>query len=378
MKAIRRLLKSTMALATTGIISLAFGMAQASNQCVQPPEGLISWWPGDGNANDIQGSNNGTLQGGVTFGPGLVGQAFRFDGVDGFVSFGKTIGNFGVANFTIDFWIKTTSVRQEGLLGKRPVCGDSSFWDIRLGSGPTSGTPDPGVIGVELDGDEAGTNYNPIRTKTTVNDGNFHHLAVVRRGVTMSVYIDGRLDTSRTTPGVTNLRNDAVLAAGVSTCTGIDGTEFFRGQLDEIEIFDRALTSSEIAAIFGAGSAGKCKKCAANVTSQIRITRGPILFDSATQLFVQRVKLTNVSNSVISGSAYLVLDNLGSSKTRLANQNGVTQCAPPLGSPYRKANLGLDDALSPGEYGVVILKFRHPLPGAITYTPRVLAGDGPK
>jgi Concanavalin A-like lectin/glucanases superfamily len=219
----------------------------SAQTCVRPPEGLVSWWPGDGNANDIQGSNNGTLQGGVTFGPGIVGQECGFDGVDGLVSFGKTIGNFGVANFTIDFWIKTTSMRQEGLLGKRPVCGDSSFWDIRLGSGPTSFNPDPGVIGIELDGDEAGTNFNPIRTKTTVNDGNFHHVAVVRSGATMSVYIDGRLDASRTTPGVTNIVNDAILAAGVSTCTGIDGTEFFTGQLDEIEIFDRALTASEIA-----------------------------------------------------------------------------------------------------------------------------------
>jgi hypothetical protein len=130
----------------------------------------------------------------------------------------------------------------------------------------------------------------------------------------------------------------------------------------------------ELQVTIGAAS----EACAADVTSQLRVRRGPILFDSATQLFVQKVKIDNLSNSVISGPAYLVLDNLGSRRTRLANQNGVTRCAAPLGSPFRKVNLGLDDAFSPGEYGVVILRFRHPVPGAITYSPRVLAGDGPR
>src|SRR5262249_14080018 len=53
--------------------------------CLLPPPGLVSWWPGDGNANDIQDGNNGTLQGGATFAAGKVGQAFSFDGASGSV-----------------------------------------------------------------------------------------------------------------------------------------------------------------------------------------------------------------------------------------------------------------------------------------------------
>src|SRR5262249_55983069 len=53
--------------------------------CTPPPPGLVSWWPGDGNANDIRGGNNGTLQNGATFATGLVAQAFSFDGTDQFV-----------------------------------------------------------------------------------------------------------------------------------------------------------------------------------------------------------------------------------------------------------------------------------------------------
>jgi len=58
-----------------------FGIGAASVS-IPPPPGLVGWWPGDGNADDIAGGNHGTLQGGADFAPGMVGQAFRLDGLD--------------------------------------------------------------------------------------------------------------------------------------------------------------------------------------------------------------------------------------------------------------------------------------------------------
>jgi hypothetical protein len=57
----------------------------ASN-CLPPPEGLISWWPADGDATDLVGANDGTLVGGAGFAAGHVDDAFLFDGVDDLVS----------------------------------------------------------------------------------------------------------------------------------------------------------------------------------------------------------------------------------------------------------------------------------------------------
>src|SRR5882724_8882780 len=48
--------------------------------CVPAPYGIISWYPGEGNAHDIIGNNNGGITGSVTFGPGKVHQAFWFHG----------------------------------------------------------------------------------------------------------------------------------------------------------------------------------------------------------------------------------------------------------------------------------------------------------
>src|ERR1051326_5483155 len=51
--------------------------------CVTPPSGMLGWWPGDGNANDISGQGkNGMLVNGTGFAAGEIGQAFSFNGVN--------------------------------------------------------------------------------------------------------------------------------------------------------------------------------------------------------------------------------------------------------------------------------------------------------
>ena len=63
--------------------------------CTPPAAGMVAWYPGEGNANDIQSPTfeNGTLQGGATFATGKVEQAFSFDGVDGHVLTGLTLNS---------------------------------------------------------------------------------------------------------------------------------------------------------------------------------------------------------------------------------------------------------------------------------------------
>ena len=82
---------------------------------------------------------------------------------------------------------------------------------------------------------------------------------MVREGPTSRLYIDGALDSSSTAEGTTNISNDADLLVGNGPCVGVDGTEFFDGELDEIEYFSVALSAAQVQAIYDAGSAGKCK-----------------------------------------------------------------------------------------------------------------------
>ena len=77
--------------------------------CLTPPTGLVGWWPGDGNANDLAGSNNGALQGGSTASAaGEVGQAFSFNGTNSFVQIPDS-ATLRPTNLTIEAWVRFAS-----------------------------------------------------------------------------------------------------------------------------------------------------------------------------------------------------------------------------------------------------------------------------
>ena len=69
---------------------------------------------------------------------------------------------------------------------------------------------------------------------------------MTRHGVTVSLYIDGTLETTITSAATANVTNDARMRAGVSTCDGVDGTDPFTGDLAELMIFRSALTQPQI------------------------------------------------------------------------------------------------------------------------------------
>lgn len=188
-----------------------------------------NWWPGNGNVDDVVGTQHGSTANGAGFSPGKVGQAFSLDGVDDYVTLGNVAGNAGTADFTVALWLKTSSSgRHEGIIAKRPSCSHGSMFDVRLD--PT------GKVYVELDGSSWGTDYNFLISSVSVNDGSFHHVAVVRKGTAASLYVDGRLQVTKSTSGITTINNGATLTAGKSPCTGIDGTRYFTGTLDEIVV----------------------------------------------------------------------------------------------------------------------------------------------
>jgi len=125
-----------------------------------------------------------------------------------------------------------------------------------------NGSPNPGaagLLGLEMTSDALGSDRTILVSGRPINDGAFHHVAVVRRGVNVTFYIDGVRDvTSASAGGVTRINNSVNMVAGRSVCVGVDGTSPFNGQMDEISVYSRALTADEIDAIYSAGSAGKC------------------------------------------------------------------------------------------------------------------------
>lgn len=63
--------KRLVAVVPLGLCSLLLPAAGTrAQECVPAPDGLVSWWPGDGNAEDIKGGNDGILRNSVSFAAG--------------------------------------------------------------------------------------------------------------------------------------------------------------------------------------------------------------------------------------------------------------------------------------------------------------------
>jgi hypothetical protein len=91
--------------------AVAFVTHAAAQDCVEPPAGLVSWWPGDGDATDIESGFDGTPVNGATFAPGFVAEAFSFDGVSGSRNDRVDLPNEaldGFTDFTVEMWVNTT------------------------------------------------------------------------------------------------------------------------------------------------------------------------------------------------------------------------------------------------------------------------------
>jgi hypothetical protein len=118
------------------------------------------------------------------------------------------------------------------------------------------------------------------------------------------------------------------------------------------------------------------KSCAADVTASVTLSRGKILPDSTPGKFTQRVTLTNSGSGAIFGPISLVLDRL-SGNASLLNSSGGTLCS--SGVPLHRVFVNFNipaNTLDPGESAIVELQFGNPSQRAITYSTRVLAGQG--
>ena len=205
----------------------------------QTRSGLVASWSGEGNANDIVGVNNGTLVNGAGFAAGEVGQAFSFDGVSGYVSIpGSPLMDSFTTSITIEAWIKVNQLTVNSDWEWIVTKGNSSW---RLMGTTFAKTVYLGLDGVSPSRDLPGTR--------DVNDGQWHHVAGVYDGTNMFLYVDGTLDVSKPATG-------AIVQNSYPVCIGHNAeapASSFNGLIDEVSLYNRALTASEIQADYEAG-----------------------------------------------------------------------------------------------------------------------------
>jgi Ca2+-binding RTX toxin-like protein len=263
MKSLTFLMKASLCVACVLASLGAMVSFVAAQTCVEPPAGLVSWWPGEENADDLGNGNDGTLQNGATFAPGMVGQAFSFDGIDDAVHVGNDPSlRVSAGNFTVEAWVKFAregvypdvddmsiadkmshaGINQDGwrLMRQRD---HGHFW-FCLGGGD--------INGCDFNDDRTGTNATSVRSHTVARQNVWYHVVAVLGSNHMAIYVNGSREGEKARPVFTDTHATDLLIGNDLGSARLDGL------VDEVSIYNRALSAQEIAAIFTAGSSGKC------------------------------------------------------------------------------------------------------------------------
>jgi hypothetical protein len=201
--------------------------------------GLVGAWAFDDGsgttARDTSGNGNtGTLLNGPTWTAGKIGQALSFNGVNQYVSVPHASG-FDAYPLTLAMWMKTsTTAGVRGLVNKY-VPGSSNGYEVFVSNGNLCAWYFRDSSNSVSDG--SGCPFNI----PGYNDNQWHHVAFVVDALGGRLYVDG---VQRAAGGWTGTGGAPSTTQDVHI--GVGGAEYFQGVLDDVRIYNRALSATEV------------------------------------------------------------------------------------------------------------------------------------
>ena len=212
------------------------------------PADLVAYWPLDGDARDMIGSNDGKVIGqGVDFIDGdssIVNKAARLSGGDGVIDLGRA-GNFDLTGeHTWSVWTRMADnvTSADNVTGARVALGSwgsPNYFQIAYSNGVFS---DPLDIATGVHGEIDASALN-----------SWHHLVSTRREGNMALYIDGVLVSSRPTTAMLDGLGPGHVYVGTHD---VSRTNRWIGELDEVAFWQRSLDAAEVQRVYEMGVAG--------------------------------------------------------------------------------------------------------------------------
>ena len=293
------------------ILMSGMGFSQSVPSYV-PTNGLVGWWGFNGNAQDGSGNGNHGTVNGATLTTDRFGNqngAYDFDGIDDYVGTNAT-GPGGRTSRSYSFWIKTSSSLIQTPIDYYGQTG-SAFQAIL--NSPCPGIGLDGAFGVVT----RGSSY-------LIND-DWHHCVLVfdsLNDVTISdvdMYIDGILQTSiicsAANPNlVVNTIDPVSFVFGKTT----SNVRYVNGKLDDIGIWNRALTPQEITNLYNSQLPAQTSLCLPTIT-----TSSPTSVGVDTVVIGGDISSDGGSSIVLRGICYSISPNPNMGNQRTEDGSGI-------------------------------------------------------
>lgn len=241
-----------------GFFSTIFASLTLRADCVAAPAGLVGWWPGEGNARNIAGTNDGVPQN-LNYAGGEAGQAFVFDGYSSMVQIpaGPNLDAGQGAGLTIEAWINPASLNLQALFEWNqnngvPYGAAQIGVHLEIDESPGDGSLWGNVV------DTGGISHNLNSATGIIATNQFQHVALTydKASGAACLYCNGSLVATNNL-GTFTPQTSFDLFLG-NRPSGFFAGDYFQGEIDEPSLYNRALSADEIAAIYNAGSNGKC------------------------------------------------------------------------------------------------------------------------
>lgn len=269
-----------------------------------PTSGLVAWYPFNGNANDESGNGNNGVVNGATLTTdhfGVGGKAYYFNGVNNYIS--TALGfSAGSSEKSFSVWYKVNPVSRGWIIGGGIDVNGQAFGLFMQDS-----------VGTVLF--HGMSVYD--RVIGTYSDTIWHHVVVCYKSDTLKAYVDG--NNVLTTNNVLNT-NSSNIYFGRRPNPGIEGgvDGYYNGKIDDIAIYNRALTPTEITQLYNAGNVagtitGSSTVCTGSTITLTDTTSGGSWSSSNTS--VATVGSTGIVTGIAAGTAtisYTVTNTCGS------------------------------------------------------------------
>jgi hypothetical protein len=219
------------------------GVAYGNEISFTTDHGLIAYYPFNGNVNDESGNgNHGTNHGAIltTDRKGNANSAYVFDGIANYISVSNDVYLCPTSAMTLSAWVYADDLNNRHVVVDKRINFNQSPWDSYILCADVATSSQCWMCSLSTN-----SNQLTVKSPTTTVANTWYHLVLLYDGSKESLYVNGELKNTITKSGTISY-SDMSLFIGTTALND----NFMKGKIDDIRIYDRALSILEIQALY--------------------------------------------------------------------------------------------------------------------------------